>query len=150
MCAQEFAAVGVKDDFNETFGGAHGDGLAVGHEGEFTNVERLACRACLGFGVAHAGHLRVAVGARGDAERVQRMRGLPGDFLYADHRFMAGLVRQPRRPGKVANGVHARFVGATVVIDLHMAALDLDPCPFEPKVFNVAHNPGRHQHHIGL
>src|SRR5262249_39124384 len=105
--AEDFAAGEAADDLGEAVGGAGGDGLAQGGEGEGADgvvlVLDLAELFEGLFGVADAGDLGVAVGAAGDDRVVDRDRlvghlgvlGLPGDALDAEDGFFAGDVGEP-------------------------------------------------------
>ncbi len=61
-------------------------------------------RLGLGLGQPDGGDLRVAIGAAGDGGGGRRMGVPPRDQLGHHHAFMAGLVREPRRAGDVADG----------------------------------------------
>ena len=107
-------------------------------------------RARLRLGQAHAGHLRMAVGAGRNASGVERVRLHPGDVLHADHAFVAGLVREPRRAGHVADGVDAGLRRAAEPVGDDVRLLDLDRGVLQPDALHVADDAGGHQHHVGL
>jgi len=73
---------------------------------------------------------------------------LAGDLLDTDHGFVAGLVRQPRCAGDVADGVDARFCGGAIRIGDDMAALDLDRRTFQAELFHIADDAGGGQDHV--
>ncbi|MNH19366.1 hypothetical protein D3C79_790990 [compost metagenome] len=75
---------------------------------------------------------------------------MASDLFDTDQRLVAGLVRQPRGPGQITNGVHARLARAAELIHHYMTVLHVDPSAFQPQVLDIADNARRHQHHVGL
>src|SRR3569833_2927581 len=68
------------------------------------------------------------------------MRLLAGDSLDADDALMASLVREPRRPGDVPDGVNAFNIGAAVAVGFDMATVGLHAQSFETDVLRIRHN----------
>jgi len=78
---QKFAGLGVEDGFDEAVGFAQGNGLAVGDERITADLDLIALVLGRLFGEADAGDLRMAVGAAGDTQDVQRMGMQAGDVF---------------------------------------------------------------------
>src|SRR5581483_8356071 len=117
---------------------AQRDGLAVAGEREAADAHLAALRLGSCLREADAGDLRGAVGATRYLQLVERVRAEPLDGLHTHHALVLGLVRQHRRPGNVADGVDARYVGAPVAVDDDGAAVDSDAQLLEPEAFDVA------------
>ena len=62
----------------------------------------------------------------------------PGYLLDADDALVARLVREPRRPDDVADGIEPGLAGAAAFVDDDVALLDFDARRLEPEVFDVA------------
>ena len=73
---------------------------------------------------------------------------LAGDLLDADHALMARLVREPGRPGEIADGIDAGLAGAAEVVDHDMGAVDLHLGAFEPDILDIADDADRRDHAI--
>ena len=137
MRAQQFTGFGIKNGFYQAFRLAHGDGLAVADEGEAADFQLIP--GFLGFrlGQPDAGHLRPAIGATWDVAGLERVRVFASDVLYANHTFMRRLMRQPGRPGNVADGIHARLAGAAKAVHHDMRAFHFYLRAFQAEVFDV-------------
>jgi hypothetical protein len=67
-----------------------------------------------------------------------RMRLLPGDGFDADDALVAGLVRQPRRAGDIADRVEAGDIGFAIAVGDDVAAIGFHVEGFEAEVLDVA------------
>src|SRR5690606_17451971 len=108
MRPEKLASLRIEHRLHQAFGLAHRYGLAVADEGEPADPNLMSGLLCLALGHPDAGDLRPAIGAARDKAGVERMHAVhASNLLHADDPFMAGLVRQPRRTGKIADGIDA-------------------------------------------
>jgi len=96
------------------------------------------------FGQPEAGNLWPGIGAAGDTAFIQWMYAFYSrQFFYAEHAFMAGLVRQARCPGHVADGIQPGNTGAAPRVGLDKAFFKLHAQCFEAHVLGIGLDPGR-------
>ncbi|MNI65557.1 hypothetical protein D3C73_1210690 [compost metagenome] len=103
---------------------------------------RLRVFARAGFRHADAGHLRVRIGAGGNAQGVDGVYGFAGDGFHAQYAFVAGLVGKPGRAGHVADGVNAGLGGTAKTIGDDVGFLDLYAGLLQPQVLDIADDAG--------
>ena len=73
---------------------------------------------------------------------------LSGDFLNANHAFMAGFMRKPWRASQIANRVYARFIGRAPLVHYYVRFIDFDFCAFKSKIFDIADNAYGHNNAV--
>ena len=148
MRAQKLARRGVKDRLDHPLGLTQRNRLAVADEGEAADPHLVPRGLRLLLGQPDARDLRLAIGTARDRLCPHRMRMAARDQLRHHHPLVARLVRQPGRPGDIADGVKPRHPGAAECVRHHMRPLDPDPQRLEPEVLDIAHDPDRRNHGV--
>ncbi len=149
MGAEQGPGLGVEHRLDEAVGLARGDVLAVVLERVAADLDVEALGLGGGLGQAHRSNLGGRIGAARHG-RVQVVRLQAGDVLQAVNALVAGLVRQPGRPGHVADGVQARHAGGEVLIGHDVGLLDLHAEGLQAHVLDVAHDADGHDGHVAL
>src|SRR5262245_40924677 len=91
------------------------------------------------FGEADAGDLRMAVSAGRDGGVVERMHAVhAGDLFDTDDAFVARFMREPGRPGDIADGVETRRPGAAPFVDRDVTLVDFDAERLESEPLDIA------------
>ncbi len=72
-----------------------------------------------------------------------------GDRLDTDDALMAGFMREPGRPGDVADGVKAGRSGAAIFIDHDVAVVDAHALLLQPEPFDIAGDADGEDHALG-
>ena len=124
--AEQFAGLGVEHGLHEALDLAERDRLAVADRRELADLDLVARFLGRGLGQADARDLRPAIGAAGDVLRVGRVRvrvlvaELLRDRLGGGDALVAGLVREPRRRGDVADRPDAgrRWCGTSASVSI--------------------------------
>jgi hypothetical protein len=142
--------VGVKDGLDQPLGLAQRDRLAIADEGEAAHLDLVPGGLGLGLGQAHAGHLRVAIGAAGDRIGLDRVGMVARDQFGHHHPLMAGLVRQPRRTGDIADGIEPLNPGAAISSVTTWVRSIFTPKRLQPQPFDIAHDADGGDHRIHL
>src|SRR3546814_15733161 len=95
MRAQQFARRLVEHRFDKAFCFAQRYGLAVADEREFADLDLIPGFLRLGFRQAHAGYLRIAIGAARDVVPIHRMGMIASEMSDRTNDFLAFLLRYP-------------------------------------------------------
>ena len=136
--AEDFAVVGVADDFDEAFVLADDAGARIRGEGELADLHVVSGFAGSGFGEADAADFRMAIRRAGNVLGVDRLGGLAGDFCDGDQRFHGSNVRQLRgTEHDVADGVDAGLGGLHPGIGFDEFAVGLDLCFLETDILRA-------------
>ena len=138
MRAQKLARFGIEHGFHHALGLAHRNCLAVADKGEAADFHLIARLNRLCFGHAHGRDLRMAIGAAGNAARLDRVRMAACDQLGHHHALMAGFVSQPWRTRDITDGIKARNPSAAEFVRHNMGAVDLDAKRLQPQPFDIA------------
>src|SRR3546814_447439 len=84
MGADQFAAVSIKNNLDETIGLAQGDGLAIGRKRKLAHTDRATRISRLLLGQPYMSNLRMAIGAGRNTVHIYGLRLQPGNFFYAN------------------------------------------------------------------
>ena len=124
VSTKQFAGFLVEHSFDETFRLTKRDRLAIPDERELADFDLVACLLRLGLCQANGSNLRVAICASRNIPCLKCMGVLTRNFFDADNPFMAGFVREPRRPCQVADCVETLNIGLPEAVHLNMSTVN--------------------------
>src|SRR5689334_6447791 len=146
MDAQDFAILGVGDDFDEAVVLPQDAGLAVGGEGEFAYSEVVTRRARLRLREPDAADTRLRISGSRDAVLIHRSHRLACDVRDRHHAFGRGHMGKLRRARhNIADGVNARLAGALKLVHFNETPVELHTRAFEADVIRVRLAPDGNQ-----
>src|SRR5579871_4965836 len=129
----------AQNDFDETLSVVYRSRLAGRAEREAADLDVVAGRARRLLGQPDRSDLRLAVGATGDRVVRHVSDRFTGDPFDAHDPFRRGFVRQPGRPGDVADRKDPFDAGlVTAFIHYNEVAFDFDAYVFQPHPFDIA------------
>src|SRR2546423_1780977 len=149
MQAQYFIVFLIADNFHDSFGGAQYLRFCDHRNWKVTNLDIVATLFGLRFGQADTRDFRLAIGAARDVIVVDRPGVLPGICLNSEDPFRRCNVRKPRSRYYVADRVHIWLRSAHVIVNLYVAAVDLDSSVLETKPVGVSAPSNRDEEFLG-
>ena len=150
MRAQQFAGLFIENSFDQPLIIAHGNRLAIADKRKAPDPDLMA--GIPGGSLSHpdGGYLRPAIGAAWHRTGSKRMDLLQsGNFLDADDTLMAGLVRQPWRPGHITNGIDAGLPRCRPFIGDNMPTVNSNGALLKAQILGIAGNADRHDGPLG-
>lgn len=124
MRAQQLAGFSIENRLHKTLCLAAGQRLTIALIRELTDPDGPS--PCQGrrFRQAQTGNLGPGISATRHIVAIERVGAFDtGQGLNAEHAFVAGLVRQTRRAGYIADGIKPKYVSATSRVRLDKTAV---------------------------